>query len=160
MKKAAVLLILLLLAAIGGIIFLYLTSNISVLYDNCIATDASTQPAYFDQIKAQLSGNTFVGMLFDHTEPESADQYQYLTYTVNITNNAFLDATTAEIRITPMKGDVLQIGDTEEHLLPAHKTSSISATILTAKDAQNVREATITWYIWGLPFSEKITLGR
>ncbi len=160
MKKAAVLLMILLLAAIGGIVFLYLTSSVTVRYESCIATDASTQQEYFDQMKSQLSDNTFVGTLFDHSEPGSSDQYQYLTYTVTVVNNAFLDASTAEIRITPMKGDILQIGDTEEHLLPAQQTSSLSATVLTAKGVQNIREATVTWYIWGLPFSEKITLGR
>jgi len=160
MKKAAILLIVLLLAAVGALAFLYLTANITVQYVSCVATDAVTQAEYFDQMKKQIAESTFTGTLFDRTEPGTADQYQYLTYTVDFTNRAFLDATTAEIRVTPMKGDILQIGDTEEHLLPTGRTTSLSVTILTPRGAQNVREATATWFIWGLPFSQKITLGN
>lgn len=160
MKKAAVLLVILLLAAVGGLAFLYLTANVTVQYAGCVATDAVTQADYFDQMKKQVESNTFTGTLFDHSELGGADQYQYLTYTVDFTNRAYLDATTAEIRVTPMKGDILQIGDTEEHLLPSGRTTSLSVTILTPRGAQNVREATATWFIWGLPFTEKITLGN
>ena len=160
MKKATVLLIILLLAAVGGLAFLYLSANITVQYGSCVATDGVTQADYFDRMKKQIAENTFTGTLFDHSELGTADQYQYLTYTVDFTNGAFLDATTAEVSVTPMKGDILQIGDTEEHLLPSGRKTSLSVTILTPRGAQNVREATATWFIWGLPFSQKITLGN
>ena len=65
-----------------------------------------------------------------------------------------------QVTLSPMQGDILQIGDTEEHLLPSGRKTSLSVTILTPRGAQNVREATATWFIWGLPFSQKITLGN
>ena len=160
MKKIAVILIILLLAAVGALGYLYMTSNILVRYDTCIATDAVTQTEYFNQLKTQISEGTFIGTLFEHTDPGDADQYQFLTYTVVLDNRARLDATTAEISVTPLKGDILQVGDPEERLVPAGETTALSVTIMTGKGMHNVREATVTWYIWGLPFTEKVTLGK
>ena len=59
-----------------------------------------------------------------------------------------------------MTGDVLVIGDTAEHKLPAQDSADLSATILTSRSMHSVREATVTWYVWGLPFSARLTLGK
>ena len=59
-----------------------------------------------------------------------------------------------------MQGDVLMISDRPEHSVPAGKKEYLSATILTARDMHSVREATVTWYFWGVPFSSRLTLGQ
>ena len=104
--------------------------------------------------------STFTGTRFSADPIGTADQYQFLTYTVRLDNHAFLTADVIEIRITPMPGDVLQLGEEAEHSLPSGKKADLSATILTARDMHSVREATVTYYFWGIPFSEKSTLGK
>ena len=160
MKPFAIILIILLLAAVVGIGWLYFSANLTVTFDACIATDGVTQVEYFDQLKKQVTSGSFIGILYGGKDLQAADQYQFLTYTVTLDNHAFLKAETAEIRITPMQGDVLMIGDGQEHSEPAGKKGTLSATILTARDVHSVREATVTWYFWGIPFSEKLTLGQ
>ena len=59
-----------------------------------------------------------------------------------------------------MTGDVLLLGDTEEHSLDSRRTADLTATVLTSRGMHSVREATVTWYVWGLPFSARITLGK
>ena len=59
-----------------------------------------------------------------------------------------------------MSGDILMIGDTAEHNVPAQSSSELSATVLTSRSMHSVREATVTWYVWGLPFSARLTLGK
>ncbi len=61
---------------------------------------------------------------------------------------------------TPMEGDVLQLGDTEPHSLDSGRDADLSATILTARGMHSVREATVTYYFWGIPFSTKLTVGK
>ena len=160
MKPFAIILIILVLAAVVGIGWLYFNANLTVVFDSCIATDGVTQAEYFDQLKKQVSGGTFIGTLYGGKDLLTADQYQFLTYTVRLDNHAFLKAETAEIRITPMQGDVLMITDGQEHAVSSGKKETLSATILTARDMHSVREATVTWYFWGIPFSEKLTLGQ
>ena len=160
MKPFAIILIILVLAATAGLAWLYLSANLVITFDSCIATDGVTQSDYFDQLKKQVAGGSFIGTVYDSKDLQTADQYQFLTYTVTLDNRAFLKAEAAEIRITPMQGDVLMIGDQQEHSVPSGKKATLSATILTAREMHSVREATVTWYFWGIPFSEKLTLGQ
>ena len=160
MKPFAIILIILVLAAVVGIGWLYFNANLTVAFDSCIATDGITQAEYFDQLKKQVTAGSFIGTIYGNNELLTADQYQFLTYTVTLDNHAFLRAETAEIRITPMQGDVLMISDQQESNISAGKKGTLSATILTARNMHSVREAIVTWYFWGIPFSEKLTLGQ
>ena len=160
MKPFAIFLVILLLAAIAGVGYLYFTSNLTVSFSSCVAVDPLTQMDYFTQLKSSLENETFVGTRFDSAPLSSADQYLFYTWTLHLENNSALPADVIEIQVTPMTGDVLQLGDTAEHSLPAHSSSNLSATVLTARDKHSVREAIVTWYTWGLPFSARLTLGK
>ena len=160
MKPLAIILILLVLAAFVGAGYLYLNANIDITYETCIATDGVTQADYFNTLKSKVSSGAFVGTRFTNDELGAADQYQFLTYTLRLDNHAFLKAEVIEIRITPMQGDVLQIGEEQEHSLPSGKQMDLSATILTDRSMHSVREATVSYYFWGIPFTTKLTLGK
>ena len=160
MKPFAIILIILVLAAVVGIGWLYFNANLTVVFDSCIATDGVSQAEYFDQLKKQVSGGTFIGTLYGGKDLLTADQYQFLTYTVRLDNRSFLKAETIELRITPMDGDVLQLGDEACHDLASGNQAEISSTVLTARTMHSVREGTVSYYLWGIPFTEKITLGK
>ena len=51
MKAFAAVLIFLVLLAVAAVGYLYLTANLEVRFDNCIATDGLTQAEYFDGLK-------------------------------------------------------------------------------------------------------------
>ena len=160
MKAFAIFLIVLVLAAVIGVGWLYMNARMDIRFDSCIANDGYTQAEVFNSVKARLKNDTFIGTRFTNEELETADQYQFLTYTIHVNNHSFLKAEVIEIRITPMQGDVLQLGDETPHDLPSGRQTDLSATILTNRNMHSVREATVTWYFWGLPFTETLTLGR
>ena len=160
MKAFAIFLIVLVLAAVIGVGWLYLNARIDIRFDSCIANDGYTQAEVFNNVRTKLKNDTFIGTRFTNEELGTADQYQFLTYTIHVNNHSFLKAEVIEIRITPMQGDVLQIGEETPHDLPSGRQADLSATILSDRNMHSVREATVTWYFWGLPFSEKLTLGR
>ena len=160
MKAFAIFLIVLVLAAVIGVGWLYMNARMDIRFDSCIANDGYTQAEVFNSVKARLKNDTFIGTRFTNEELETADQYQFLTYTIHVNNHSFLKAEVIEIRITPMQGDVLQLGDETPHDLPSGRQADLSAIILTNRNMHSVREATVTWYFWGLPFTEKLTLGR
>ena len=157
MKAAAIILIVLCLAALTGTVFLYLSSNLTVEGTGCIATDAATQRDYFDQIAAARSSGTFVGTQFTDAALGPAEDYQFYTYTVRLKNNTFLNADIVELQVSPMGSDILQLGDSEPHTLKAHAVGDLQATVLTAKNMHNVRELTVSYHTWGLPFTQKVT---
>ena len=160
MKAAAIIVIILCLAAVAGLGYLYLSSNVTIAFEECIATDAVPQAEYFETLRRQISEKSFVGTLFSQAFPESPETCQFYTFTVRLQNRSFLPVDVIELQVTPMGDDVLQIGDTEAHSLPSGRSLNLSATVLTSKQMHNVRELTVTYYIWGLPFSYRLTTGR
>ena len=160
MKAAAVILIVLVLAAVCAVGYLYLKADLNIRFTECIATDAVSQAEYFSALKSKVDSSAFIGTRFTQEAIGSPEQYQFLTYTVRLDNNAFLKAEVIEIRITPMQGDVLQLGEETAHDLPAGLSADLSATILTSREMHSVREAPVTYYFWGIPFTTRFTLGK
>ena len=160
MKPFAIILIVLVLAAVCGVGYIYLTARLDVSFVSCVATDTLSQLETFDSIRSKISSSTFTGTRFSNEAIGRADQHQFLTYTVRLRNRAFLKAEIIEIRITPMQGDVLQVGDEVPHDLSSGKDMDLSAMILTSRDMHSVREATVSYYFWGIPFTAKLTLGK
>ena len=160
MKPLGIILIVLVLAAVVGIGYLYLNANLDIRFEACIATDGMTQVDFFNTLKSKVASSEFVGTRYTNKDLGSADQYQFLTYTIRLDNHTFLKAEVIEIRITPMQGDILQIGEESVHDLPSGQQMDLSATILTDRTMHSVREATVSYYFWGIPFTTKLTLGK
>ena len=70
-----------------------------------------------------------------------------------------LTADMVEVQVTPMDGDVMQLGVEGAHALPKRTTGDIQATILTKLGMHSVREINISYYMWGIPFHLKTTYG-
>ena len=160
MKPLAIILVILVLAALVGVGYLYFTSNLTVSFSSVVATDPVNQTEAFSQIRTAVENETFIGTRFSSEQLGDPEDYLFYTWTVHLENKSFLPADTVEIQITPMTGDVLLLGDTEEHSLDSRRTADLTATVLTSRGMHSVREATVTWYVWGLPFSARITLGK
>lgn len=159
MKYAAIFLVILLLGAIGGVSYLYMTSEVIIQGITVTAIEASAQQDTFDRIVSQAQGGRLIGTLFSSEPMADSSNYQFLVYTVHLRNNTALTADTIEVQVTPMAGDVLQLGDYSQKYLPAHTSGELTATILADVSMHPVREVTVTYYIWGMPFRVKGTVG-
>lgn len=159
MKYIAILSVLVLIVTLVGVGYLYMTANIVVEAVGVIATDAPSQEALFNELKAQVRLGAVVGTPYvPDMELSGPEDYQFYTYTVRLKNNTTVPADMVELQITPMAGDILQIGSSADVKLPAGQTVDATATILTSKDMHAIREVSITYYIWGVPFSMKTTV--
>ncbi len=159
MKYVAILSVLVLIMALVGVGYLYMTANIVVEAVGVVATDAPSQIAYFEELREQLRLGAVVGTPYvPAQELGDAENYQFYTYTVRLRNDCAVIADMVELQVTPMAGDILQIGAFADVKLPAHQTVDVSATILTDAGMHPIREVTITYYIWGAPFTMKTTI--
>ena len=79
---------------------------------------------------------------------------------IRLNNRTAIPMEGIEVSVTPMEGDVAQVGDLAYKTLAAGGEGDVSALILTRQEMHTVREAVVTWYMWGLPFSQKVTCGR
>ena len=159
MKYIAILSVLVLIVTLVGVGYMYMTAYITVDSVNVTATEAANQPVHFAELRQQLRLGAVTGTPFVQAqELLDAENYQFLTYTVRLMNSTAVTADMVELQVTPMAGDVLQIGSYHDVKLPAGQTVDATATILTAKDMHSIREVIITYYIWGVPFSMKTTV--
>ena len=160
MKPLAILLLLLFLAVLAGTGYLYLTANIVVTAVDCTAWAAEDQPVVFQALKEDLAADAFTGTPFDISDIGAPEDYQFYEYTLQIQNDSFLKAEVIEIQVTPMAGDILQVSDLDAHDLAPRSSGSFTAAILTTRGMHNIRELTLTYYLWGLPFTTRVTYSR
>ena len=153
MKRFAIVSVVLLLIALLGVGAMYMTSNVTVIAQGVTALEAYRNYDLFTDLGAVV-GTSFVAP----QELSSAEDYVFYTYTFRLENNTTLPAEMIEVQITPMSGDILQIGSDQVLTLPAHTIGDVTATILTSKDMHAIREANITYYIWGIPFTIRTTI--
>lgn len=159
MKRLAIVSVVLLLIALLGVGAMYMTSNVTVIAQGVTALEAYRDYDLFTDLSAQVRAGAVVGTSFvNPQELSGAEDYVFYTYTFRLENNTTLPAEMIEVQITPMSGDILQIGSDQVLALPAHTIGDVTATILTGKDMHAIREANITYYIWGIPFTIRTTI--
>ena len=160
MKAAGIILIIICIAALAGVVYYYASSSLTVSYVDCIATDPMTQPELMELLKDQLEDGTFTGMKLTSEPSFSPAESLLYTWTVRISNRTRIPAKAAEIRIIPLSGDIIQLPVPEETVIRPGEDAEIAVTVLTGSNMHHVREAIVSWYLWGMPFSERITIGQ
>ena len=159
MKYFAIITVLILIATLVGVGYLYMNANVFVEAVGVIATDAVSQYELYEDLRDQLRLGAVAGTPYiAATELSGPENYQFLTYTIRLRNNTSVPADMVELQVTPMAGDVLQIGSFADVKLPAGRSVDATATILTDVNMHPIREVTITYYIWGVPFTMKTTV--
>ena len=159
MKYFAILTVLILIVTLVGVGYMYMTANIYVEAVGVVATDASSQSALFEELREQVRLGAVVGTPYVGAQELSGpENYQFYTYTVRLRNDCSVPADMVELQVTPMAGDILQIGSSADVKLPAGQTVDATATILTNVNMHSIREVTVTYYIWGAPFTMKTTI--
>ena len=139
--------------------YFFFTAKVTVAGCEINGGTASLQPELFAQIKQYAALDAFRGTMFTDEAIGDAADYAFITYTLQLSNQCLVPIDMIEVQIIPKEGDVLQIGDFEVRSLEAKTSGNVSATILTAKDSHSVREALITYYVWGVSFSIRYTCG-
>ena len=157
MRFLAVLLVFALLLSGCGVVWLYLDATVTVEATGAAVVEASAQPALFQQLQQQMRNKAVIGTTFRQTDLDNADDYQFTVYTVRLKNNCFITADMVEVQVSPMEGDILQVGQSAALALSARSTGDIQTTVLSTIGTHTIRELTVTYYMWGLPFTVKTT---
>lgn len=159
MKIFAILSVLVLLLTLVGVGSLYMTANIYVDACGVVTIGAADRQDMFDALSDQLRLGAVVGTPFSSTaELTRAEDYQFCIYTIRLKNDCRIPAEMVEVQISPMAGDVLQVGDAPLFTVQPGATTDATAVLLTAANMHAIREVTVTYYMWGIPFSLKTTV--
>lgn len=163
MKYFAIISVLILIITLVGVVMLSTVNEsdkVLVEATGVVQEEASTNAGTFEVLQDQLRLGAVVGTTYtSNRELKDISNYQFITYVVRLRNNTTVDAELVEIQVTPMIGDVLQMGFTSSVTVPAGETADVSVTILTDYTVSKhpVRELNVSYYMWGAPFSMKTT---
>jgi hypothetical protein len=139
--------------------YFFFTAKVTVADCESTGRSAITQPDLFQQVKEYVALGAFPGVIFSDVGIGDAADYAFITYTLELSNQCLVPIDMIEIQIVPQDGDILQLGDFAVHSLQPKTNGSVTATILTRRDSNAVREVLITYYVWGVSFSIKTTCG-
>ena len=139
--------------------YFYATAYVSIAAFKAEGVSAAAQPDRFSEIKTALDQNAFIGTRFSTAPLGEAADYALITYTLRLSNQCLVPVDMVEVQVVPDPKDIAQIGDLTVHSLDAKSQGDITATILTAKDSNAIRELIVTYYVWGVSFSIRETYG-
>lgn len=155
---AAVSLLLVMVLLVG---YLFATAQVSVVRLSAQGVSAANDPEEFESVRQSVEEDTFQGMLYQKPlEWKEASEYVWLTYTIRLHNGCLVPLDMIEVQVVPQSEDILQTADLQVHSLAMKSDGELQATILTGQNAHPVREVIVTYYVWGVSFSLKTTLGE
>ena len=167
MKKAAM--IALAVVLLGGTLLVYgmIGTRLEATVHEPVVLPAAEHKAEFERLQRAVRNRSLIGTTFTQEIQGDANGYNLVIYTVTLSNRGLLPAQMAELVVSPSDQDILCYtdGSAQGEILdigvPAGGTASIRCVLLTSAGARQtaVRDLYISYYIWGNPFTIRITSG-
>ena len=165
MKKAAIISLFLVLLVGGTLVFALVGTRLDATAHTPQVYSAADHEAEFQRLKKALHNNSLIGTAYaPEIEGESSD-YNLVIYTVTLSNKGLLPASMAELIVSPAQTDILcytdgsALGEIPDISVPSGGSATIRCVLLTRAQARQstVRDLYISYYIWGNPFTIRIT---
>lgn len=167
MKIAAIIALVLVLLLGGALVYGLVNTQLQLTPVQAKVIPASEQPAEFERLRKAVEQRSLVGTVFENSLPGTAEEYQLIVYTIAVENRGFLPAEMLELQVSPAAGDVLSFTDLSaqgrlpEVDLAAGQKGTVRCVLLTRVGERQhaVRQLFLSYYIWGHPFTLKLTYG-
>ena len=142
MKYVAILLTLVLVACLAGTAYLYLTCEVTVEALGVTATEAASQRERLAELQV---GEDLTG-------------YVLYTWRIRVKNTTFVELDELQALAALQPGDVCQLDAARAWKLAPRSEGELEITVLTRVNTTPVRDATVSWYLWGQPTVRSLTL--
>lgn len=161
--KAVVSVLVLLTAVAAGLtLYVFRIGKISVMAANSTVTSytVSESPERFDRDRTLASGNALHGAVLQDISYASADDLDYVFYSVRIRNNNLISAETVELTPEVRNGDILYYTQGEEEtVINPFCDEDMTLVIMKHHDSGNEkRQIRITYYYMGEKREEMVVL--
>ena len=139
--------------------YFYATARVSIVAYDARGVSASQRADEFARVKTALAQDALIGTRFSAAPLGEAADYAFITYTLRLSNQCLVPVDMVEVQVVPDPGDIAQIGDLTVYSLDAKTQGDITATILTVKESNAIRELIVSYYVWGVSFTIRETYG-
>lgn len=154
---------------LGGAVLVYgvIGTRLDAKVHKPVVLAAAEHKAEFERLQKAVRNRSLIGTAFTQDIEGSADDYNLVIYTVTLSNRGLLPAQMAELVISPSDQDILCYtdgsgqGEIPDIEVPTGGSASIRGVLLTRASSRQttVRDLYISYYIWGNPFTIRITSG-
>ena len=149
MKTVAIVLIVLVIAAGGALGYALFHTNLQITGKALQTLPAADRAAEFDALRTAVDRQSLLGTVLKSGSLGQAGDYSYYVYTLRLKNAGLVPAEMVEMQISPLAGDVLFYGDTQEAIIPPGGTRDVWCVLLTEGAPHPVRDIYVTYYLWG-----------
>ena len=133
-------------------------SELKVVPAGGVIESAADRAQAFDSILESARVGSSALDVYDFSVSGGAEQYIFITYTLNLRNMNALPAEWLQLDITPQEGDVLTVLPTVEDV-PAFSQEYLTVVLLTDRNtASRSRSAVLTYYVYGHEFKLPVQL--
>lgn len=157
MKKAAIIFLILTLIFAGVLGYALFHTTLEVVGKGLQSFNAGERAAEFSVLRQAVSQNSLHGTMTRSTALGDEKDYVYRIYTLRIKNPGLIPAQMVEMQIAPIAQDVLFYGSEEEIDIAPGETRDVWCVLLTEGNTHDVREITVTYYLWGHAHEVKFT---
>lgn len=159
MKTVAKLLTVLAVLAVLTLAYLRYASQLIVRYSGVNVASCADYRETFDTIRGYAERGTADVTIFTSAPSLAAEDYKFITYTVDVRNLNALGAEWMDLNLVPEQGDLLQVNSKVTDL-PAFNSGTMTVILLCDRNVTDLaREATLSYYVYGRYYETSLSLG-
>ncbi len=146
-----------LLVALTGL-YIFHACDVTVTSGGGLVESAADRIQAFDSIRYSMTVGSSSLVPYQTGISGNADQYVFVTYTLNLKNTNLLPVEWIQIDLQPQKGDVLMLKPAVEDV-PPFSEGIITLVLMTDRAAASyARSATLSYYVYGHEFKIPVQL--
>ena len=160
MKKLTVLFLALSALLAGLILWQWTHTELTVTARSVRTVPASDMLSNYGAVSRAVRNGSLQGVVYHEDSLTDAAGCSFQFFTLTLENRGLLPAEMTELQLTPFQRDICAYLPRQEIVVPAGGRREATVTLLTADGSPAVRDVTVTYYLWGHLYRQRVTLSR
>lgn len=158
MKAVAKCLTVLALLVLLALAYMGYASRLIVTYSGVNVASCADHPQTFETVRDYALRGTADVTVFTGAPGMSAEDYKFITFSVNVRNLNVLDAEWMDLTVTPRTGDLMQVNSRVTDLAGFNSDTMTVILVCDRGVTDLTREATLSYYVYGRYHEIALTL--
>ena len=160
MKRLTVLFLALSLVLSGVMLWQWTHVELSVAARSVRTVPAQEMKSNYEAVRQAVTNGSLQGVVYHAEALREAEACSFQFFTLSLENRGLLPAEMTELQLTPFSQDICAYLSRQEVIIPPGGKKDVVLTLLTAGASPTVRDVTVTYYLWGHLYRQKLTLNR
>jgi len=153
MKKLSLFLLVIMIILLGAAAYLRLGARLIVTNAAVNVRGASTAPEEWASLFVDLTDGAFQGRVIADAGMSNSDDFEFRTYSIGLRNLGMLRAEWITIAVRAEEGDIIEYGEQRGFSLAPYSGGTITVRTLALASSPVERVVTVSYYVYGRPFS-------